>query len=76
LEKEKSEPPKVRHVNLKKIQFSKETKIFTINPSYTDIKDYLISLGWTHNPDLFSNNTNLRILLKNMFSIAQPILPN
>ncbi len=63
-------------VNLKKIIFSKDTKIFTINPNYYDIKNYLVSLGWTHNPDLMSNNTNLRILLKNMYTVAQPILPN
>lgn len=34
------------------------------------MKNHLISLGWTYNPDLLSNNSNLRILLKNMFSIA------
>ena len=46
-------------INLKKTVFSKDTKIFTINPSYTDMKNHLISLGWTYNPDLLSNNSNL-----------------
>lgn len=69
-EKEQNKPNQNRVVNLKKTQFSKDTKIFTVNPNYTDIKKHLISLGWTYNPDLLSNNANLRILLKNMFSIA------
>ena len=34
------------------------------------MRDYLVSLGWIYNPDFLSNNANLRILLKNMFSIS------